>query len=77
MTLSSSSVIVLADLALTEESIEKLKHQHKTKTYDPSYEPECTIKLKYRTVETLKELSHYNNSETYDQLVMRLIKSYR
>jgi hypothetical protein len=43
-------------------------------TPDKTY---ASIALQIGTVEKLKELSFYNNDETYDQIILKLIKSYK
>jgi hypothetical protein len=44
--------------------------QMRDKTY-------ASIAVQTGTVEKLKELSSYNNDETYDQIILKLIKSYK
>jgi hypothetical protein len=69
------SLVVIANKdMMTKESIERLKQQKKN---DKSFELKGTIKLKYGTIEALKELSRYNNDETYDQIVMKLVRFYK
>lgn len=61
--------LVVADM-MTKESMENRNNN--------SFEPEGTILLKYRTIEDLKEPGqNKNNSETYDQIITKLIRIYR
>jgi hypothetical protein len=76
MTLSSS---VLTANLMTEDSKRILMDNRNKRNIPKDYigNLECSILLKNSTVEALKELSHYNNSENYDQIIMRSVKSYR
>lgn len=61
--------LVVADM-MTKESMENRNNN--------SFEPEGTILLKYMTIEDLKEPGqNKNNSETYDQIITKLIRIYR
>lgn len=60
---------------LFEDSLRMLK-QKKGLTKDESNNFECTIKIKYSTVEALKEIAYTHNFGTYDSAIMRLIRAY-
>lgn len=68
-TAMNSLVVIVAKEMMTDES-------RKNKN-NSSFELEGTIKLKWDTIEMLKELSHSNNSETYNSIILRLIRNYK
>lgn len=60
---------------LSEDSLRMLT-QKKGLTKDESDNLECTIKIKYSTVDALKEIAYRNNWGTYDSAILHLIKAY-
>jgi len=70
--------LVVANLMWTEDSKRILMDNRKKRNIPKDYvgNLECSILVKNSTVEALKELSNTDNSLTYDQIIMRLIRSY-
>lgn len=70
--------LVIANL-MTEESKRILMDNRKKRNIPKDYigNIECSILVKNSTVDLLKEISTGNNSENYDQLILRLTRCYR
>lgn len=74
-----SIVLTASSDMWTEESKRILMDNKKKRNIPKDYigNLECSVLLKNSTVDALKEISSGNNVESYDQIIMCLVKSYR